>query len=653
MRPLPLLLLTALLTTIAPAALAMPPGLDQIDQARLRADVDFLASEELEGRFTGTPGCEQAAGYIAAQLGAAGISPGAKGGSWYDEFTFTSGVSLAAGNACTVITGTGLRSGLSPGMDFVPLFFSPNGSFEAEAVFAGYGITAPEYGWDDYKDLDVRSRVVLVLRHEPGMDDPDSPFEGKKLTRYSDLRQKAIRARERGAAAMIVITGPRSPAGEADELLGMTQVDGFGEVGIPVMQMKRRHADALLASVGMTIEAVQAAMDTDYAPVALHLPGSQISGTIALERISTQSANVVGWLEGSDPELRAEIIVIGAHYDHLGWGQSGSLHTGPPAIHYGADDNASGVAGVIELARSLARDPQRTRRSVCFVLFSGEELGLLGSSHFVKEPPFALEQVKAMLNMDMIGRLNAEGRLLVQGTGTAPHWPDLIRLCAQGLPLEPILTEDGVGPSDQTAFVARRIPVLSFFSGVHDDYHRPTDTADKINFAGQVAILTLIRRILDPLVAGEVTPVYTEVAGGADPMRGVDTNRGFNIYLGTIPDYAITDRLVLQGVREGAPGWEAGLRPGDQLLRFGDIAIGNVYDYTYALQTYQPGDVVELQVRRGEEEFTITLTLVGRGQSGLPPGGHGEGHGQGESGSTGDAPAHHHGADCCTPRWVT
>ncbi|HYE79385.1 MAG TPA: M28 family peptidase, partial [bacterium] len=317
----------------------------------------------------------------------------------------------------------------------------------------------------------------------------------------------------------------------------------------------------------------------------------------------------------------------------------------------------------LELARHFAGD--RPKRSIAFVAFSAEELGLLGSAHFVKEGPLPLQGAVAMFNMDMIGRLAANDTLIVQGTGTAPEWGALLDTAVEGLPIAINRTEDGVGPSDQTSFVAQRIPVLSFFTGAHDDYHRPSDDADKINYPGEVAILTLVSRVLGAVSRGEASPTYTEVAGGTDPHQGgVDTSRGFNVYLGTIPDYSVSDKLILQGVREGGPGWEAGLRAGDQLTRFGDIEINNVYDYTYALQTYQPGDIVDVLVKRGEETLTITMTLRSKGEgeasasgahgdphsnpqgAGGQPGDDAHGHGEGESGEDeGTTPHGHHHHD--------
>lgn len=615
-RPLTALLIFLLTCTVPGLAAEPVPGLTGIDATRLRAHIEYLASDALEGRLTGTAGCQKAEAYIAAQMAGIGLTPMGDNGSWFDEFSFTSGISLAPENRCTITAGA-IVSELKAGEDWMPMFFSPNGGLSGKVVFAGYGITAPEYKWDDYADLDVRGKLVMILRQEPGVDDPDSPFAGRMMTRYSDPRHKVIRAREAGAAGLIIVNGPLTPDGKADQFLDFRQISNFGEVGLPVFQLKRRHADTLLASSGLSIQALQEAMETRYEPVAVTAPDGIITARIALTRKTSTSSNVVGYLKGSDPKYRDQVIVIGAHHDHLGYGGlgSGSLSADPASIHNGADDNASGVAGVLELARAFAAEKNQLKRSICFVTFSGEELGLLGSSHFTKHPPFPIKNVVAMLNMDMIGRLNAEQALVVLGTGTAKDWPHAVDVAAAGLPLRLTTAEDGVGPSDQTPFVAQRIPVLSLFTKAHEDYHKPSDTIEKINFPGQVAVLTFAYRVLAPLARAEFTPVYTEVANGADAEQGIDTSRGFNIYLGTIPDYAVTDKLILQGVREGGPGWNAGLRGGDQLLRFGTIDIRNVYDYTYALQTYHPGETVDLLVRRGAEEFTITMLLEGRSQS--------------------------------------
>ncbi|HYE79997.1 MAG TPA: PA domain-containing protein, partial [bacterium] len=336
----PWALALAVLIPVIPAA-ATTPEAPWPSPARLKADIEYLASDALEGRFPGTRGCEQAAGYIAAQMEAAGLEPGGDDGTYFDGFSFTSGVDLGSGNAARLDAG-GLLSQLEVNEDFVPLFFSPNGIAAGPVVFAGYGISAEEFAYDDYAGLDVAGKVVLVLRHEPGVDDPASPFKGKGMTRYADLRTKAIRARLAGAVALLAVTGPASPGAKNDTLMELRQADGYGEVGIPVVNLTRRAADLLLSTVGQTVSNLQQTIDTSYSPASLDLPGTTAELQVDLERVATQTANVVGVLSGTDPAMAHQLVIVGAHYDHLGMGQTGSLHTGPAAIHNGADDNASG-----------------------------------------------------------------------------------------------------------------------------------------------------------------------------------------------------------------------------------------------------------------------------------------------------------------------
>jgi len=612
--------LPALLTLLLGSLLLIPAvhasdiaggGMPGIDASRLKSHIEYLSSDALEGRMTGQRGCEQAAGYIAGQMQQIGLEPMGDKGTWYDNFSFTSGSGLGAGNRCHIKAGA-IETNLITKTDWTPMFFSPNASIDGPVVFAGYGITAPQYKWDDYAELNVRGKIVIILRFEPGRDDDKSPFAGRQDTRFSDPRMKAIRAKEAGAKAVVIVNGTLGSEGRADSLLALQQVNSGGDVGIPVIQIKRRHIDTILSTVGLTVENLQESMDAAYKPVAAEVPDVRLSFTIDLQRKTTKSANVVGMLSGNDPKHAHEVIIVGAHYDHLGYGGEGVSLSDKHEIHNGADDNASGVAGVLELARLFALDRDNLKRSICFVAFSGEELGLLGSNHFAKEPPFPLKGAVAMLNMDMIGRLNANQALIVMGLGTAADWGHVVDIAAAGLPLVLKKTEDGVGPSDQTSFVAKEIPVLSLFTGAHDDYHKPTDDADKINYPGEVAILNFAWRILDPLAKTEYTPKYQKVKNGLDTEQGIDTSRGFNVYLGTIPDYAITDKLILQGVREGGPGYAAGLRAGDHMIKFGTIDIGDVYDYTYALQTYQPGDEVDIVVIRAGSKMTFHLTLVGK-----------------------------------------
>jgi hypothetical protein len=320
---------------------------------------------------------------------------------------------------------------------------------------------------------------------------------------------------------------------------------------------------------------------------------------------------VAGILEGSDPALRDECVVVGAHLDHLGMGGPGSLaRSSAPAIHHGADDNASGGAGVMQLAAWFGRLPeaQRPKRSILFICFSGEELGLLGSSFYVAHPLAPLDKTVAMINMDMVGRLRDE-KLIVIGSGTAKEWNALLTETNRGAGLRLARSESGFGASDQQSFYARGVPVLFFFTGTHPDYHTPTDTVDKINSAGEAHVLQLVAACAVEIADSPTRPTFQRI----NVRQEAGTSRGFRVYFGSVPDYAATaEGVTLTGVREGSPAERAGLKAGDVIVKFGDRTIKNVYDYTYALQDHRPGDVVKIVVKRAGQPVTLTATLKAR-----------------------------------------
>ncbi|HEX4934144.1 MAG TPA: M28 family peptidase, partial [Gemmatimonadaceae bacterium] len=318
--------------------------------------------------------------------------------------------------------------------------------------------------------------------------------------------------------------------------------------------------------------------------------------------------NVVGWLPGSDPVLRNEYVVIGAHFDHLGHSpQFAQDPEAKDAIRNGADDNASGTATILELARLLARNPPK--RPVIFVAFSGEEYGLLGSSYFVKNAPVPMSQVVAMLNFDMVGRLSGE-KLLVYGSATAKEFPAILDSANVATRFTLAGGGDGFGSSDHASFYGADVPVLHFFTDLHDDYHRATDDAEKINAAGMARVVTLAegvaRRVAD-------LPARMVVVRSAAPPRS--TGAGNGAYFGSIPDMGATDvkGMRLTGVRAGSPADQGGVKGGDVIVEFGGRPVTDIYSYTEAINAYKPGDTVKVVVLRGSERVTLTVTLGRRG----------------------------------------
>ncbi len=575
---------------------AAPPG---IDESALRARIAYLASDALAGRASGTEGNEKAAREMAAAFRKAGLesigtslendpSAALDGSGYFQPFPFTAG--LARGSANTLEAEiAGRKVSYAVDTEFEPSGISGSGSAEGQAFFAGYGIQSKEPARDDFEGANVRGKVLLLLAGWPG-NDPRSP-----LAEFAGVHRKAMLARDRGAVAVLLVlpADSRPPAVSSDE--------GLADEGIPIFLVRRSVAEEWLRAAGKSLDGVETLLA--HAPGAFPLP-VQVRLSASVEKVRRPTANVLGLLPGSDPRLREEVVVIGAHFDHLGMGGASSLsESREPAVHHGADDNASGAAGVAALAQLFASGP-RPRRSLLFIGFTGEELGLLGSSWYVKHPAIPLARTVAMFNMDMIGRLR-DGKLTVIGTGTSPAWGALLDSANAGSKFQLARTEGGFGASDQQSFYAAKVPVLFFFTGVHPDYHRPSDTADKINYDGEASVLELVAACARRVADADERPAYRESAAGPSP--GVTA---FRVYLGTIPDYsAEVVGVQLTGVREGSPAEKAGLRGGDVIVKFGGQSIRSVEDYAVALGTHHPGDVVSIELHRAGQTLTVSATL--------------------------------------------
>jgi hypothetical protein len=509
---------------------------------------------------------------------------------------------VGAGNALSLATPAGQKAFVA-GEDFRPLAFSAAGTAGAEIVFAGYGMAASDLGYDDYEGLDVKGKVVLVLRYGPEGDAPQS-----RWAPFMALRYKAQTARDKGAMALLVVTGPGTRDVQ-DELVPLRADASLADAGLPAFSVRRAVAEAAFAA-GESLVAIQKRIDDAKKPASRPLLGAKalLVADVAPKRASTR--NVVGILPGKGDEA----VVVGAHYDHLGLGPFGSLDPAPDGkIHHGADDNASGVAGLLELARRLAAAGPLPR-SVVFIAFGAEELGTLGSSYFVKNPTVVLGNITAMVNLDMIGRLR-EDALDVHGMGSSPAWPGVVDEAnrAPGLKLKP--HEGGYGPSDHSPFYAAGLPVFFVFTGAHEDYHRPSDTADKVNASGLVKVIDLVEGVVAALAQAPTRIAFTRVpAEKEEPQGGA---RGFRVWVGGIPDYSEEGPGVrFSGVSPGSPAEKAGLRGGDVLVRFGAKEIRNIYDYTYALGERKPGEVVTLVVKRGGQDVPVEITLGSRPNAG-------------------------------------
>jgi hypothetical protein len=561
--------------------------------------VKYLASEELQGRGSGTPGADKAARYIADEFRKSGLKPAGEGGTFFQTFPVFTGVKLGERNRLILKAG---KVALTPKVerDFMPLSYSANGFANAPMVFAGYGISKPDLGYDDYAGIDVRGKVVLVLRHTPDGD------EGGKFGPFAMLHYKTLTAREKGAAGILLLTGPAS---DRPENLGEFRLESASaDAGIPAAFVKREFVEKLIAP--KTLRDLQTTM-AHGRPASFELPESKADLRVNVLRQTARTRNVVALLEGSDPALKNEVVVVGAHYDHLGLGGSHSLSaSGKPEIHYGADDNASGTAGLLELAQYFAAHREKLGRSLLFMAFSGEEVGLIGSDYWTRRPTIPLSRVAAMINMDMIGRLR-DDTLTVIGAGTSPAWKPLLEEANAGRGFT-LKTEgaalSGFGGSDQQSFNAKDIPVLFFWTGSHPDYHKPSDTWDKVNTHGQAKLLGLVADVIERTSRMGARPQFVKVPQ-ATPAGG-----GFRVSLGTIPDYAAeVEGVALQGVREGSPADRAGIKAGDVLVEFDGKRIRNVQEYTAVLSGARPNVPVRIVVLRGGERVTLTATPQGRG----------------------------------------
>lgn len=572
-----------------------------------------LADDAMEGRGTGTKGNDMAALAIAGWMDSLNLAAPESGRM--QPFEANIGIRTGTQNEL---------KGAEYGEDWIPLGFSASGKFAGEIVFAGYGIRAKDLGYDDYAGLDVKGKVVLALRFEPGESDENSPFDGKKPTRYSDLRSKAIQAREAGAAALILVAPPQS-ADEPDKLPPLKTMGPLSNAGIPVLQVTRALADRWLAANGITLTQAQAAIDATYKPASFALNNTRISGRVDIDPQVAHTNNVVGLLPGRGT-LANEYVVVGAHYDHLGWGGQGSFKPDLHAIHNGADDNASGVAGMLCAARLLqdAKPAAMDQRTVVFVAFSAEEIGLGGSAWFVEHPTLGkVDDIAAMVNLDMVGRMQ-EHKLNVLGADSSKAWPARIETANKAAPGVKISAGgDGYGPSDHSSFYAAGVPVLHLFTGAHEQYHSPEDDVALLNVAGGADVARITAALAEGLRTG-ARPDYVRTSAAA-PDAG--DSRGYGAYFGSVPDYATmeaaTGGVKLADVRPNSPAENGGIRKGDVIVSMAGVTINNLYDMTFVLREHKPGETIEVVVMRADEPVTRRVTLARRGESAAPAASHG------------------------------
>jgi aminopeptidase YwaD len=587
------------------------------DPVRYLDHIKFLASPELKGRATGSPELERAARYIADRFKADGLQPAPGASGFLQPFQVTSSAKLGKSSRFEISAGADSQD-LQLEKEFIPLNFSSNGRVSGGVVFAGYGITAPEYGYDDYAGLDVKGKIVIVLAHEPQEFDEKSVFGGKSYTDHSQYYSKAANARAHGAKAVVAVKDRLNHKQDKEDLEPFGRANGPADAGIPVVEVRDDVVQQWLQASGKDLQQLEAAIDGDLKPRSFVLKSVEIRAYIELERAVKTVHNVVGYLPGQTDEY----VIIGAHYDHLGLGEQFSMAPSMAGtVHPGADDNASGTAGVLELAHYFAAQyaAKKPKRGVLFMTFAGEELGLLGSGYYANHPELPLGRAVAMINLDMIGRPR-EGKYFIGGAGTGSTLrPTLDAIIPQYQLKIDYSDNGGYGSSDHTSFTTKQVPVLFFFSGLHSDYHKPGDTWDKIDTASSVQVLQLIADVAAHLESDATRPQFVRVLPKADPHSGTvsavssGSGGGYGPNFGSIPDFSEPPKGVrFADVKEGSPAALAGLKAGDILITFGDKDIGNLYDFTYALRAHKPGDEVPVEVLRGDQKLAVKVKLTER-----------------------------------------
>jgi hypothetical protein len=560
----------------------------------LKENIEYLASDELKGRNSGEAGDLLAAEYIRAKFKNAGLELMYDNG--FQKFRLVTSAELGDGNKLV------LNQNLyEAGKDFLPYAFSANTSVTAEVVFAGYGLEVDRdtLQWNDYKNVDVSGKWVLALQGDPDLENPQSPY-----IEFSSERSKALFAADRNAVGLILVAGKKFS--ETDQLTSLIFDKNSARYSIPVIQVTREVANKILADSKSTIENLEAEIDSLNKSMNLKL-NATVSVTANVNQKETETRNVVALLPGTDKNLKNEYVIIGAHFDHLGMGGpgSGSRVTDTLAVHNGADDNASGVAAVIQLAEKLAAE-KKNKRSIIFVAFGAEEMGLVGSKEFTNKPPVETEKMVGMFNFDMVGRLDNTTKVLsIGGTQTSKETEAILNDLNTGFELA--FSPEGVGPSDHASFYLQNIPVFFISTGAHSDYHTPLDDAELINYEGTKKVADYSFLVISEVANRESLLTFQE----AGPK--FQRNRGgrFKVTFGIMPDFAGAEKrgLRIDAVTKGKPADKGGMKKGDIITAIDGKKVGGVYDYMDRLKTMEIGQQVSVDIIRDEKETVLIVQL--------------------------------------------
>ncbi len=567
-------------------------------EARMKKDVTFLASPECEGRGATTQGLKIAGDYIAAEFERIGLKPGYNG-TYFQPYAITGAVGTLE------LTGPqGQTITLKQGPQFVPLGYDQKGEATAPLVFAGYGLSCTNPTYDDYANLDVKDKIVVVLRDTPRASQPNRP---KEMTSAASFIAKLNLARKKGAVGVLFVNDAETAEeGDAPADYSFTSLSRGGSHLLSAT-MRREFLDLMLPPT-MKLATLEKIIDATLEPRSMELTGWKAKLAVERRADGIPLRNVIGYLEGSGP-LADETIVVGAHYDHLGYGGPSSMSQGKKrAIHFGADDNGSGTTAMLELARRFASIPQRQGRRLVFLAFSGEELGLFGSRHYVNHPVFPLEKTAAMYNLDMVGRLTKDkdtglDRLQTEGHGTAAGFKEILEEGAKKYGFTLKMQASGFGPSDHASFCGKKIPVIFVWTGTHADYHRPSDTADKINLEGMCRIVDMSEEIITRFTQMD-KPAFIEVRGAA--MGRPSTGPRLGIRPG---DYNDAEGVKIDGVSEGGPAEKAGIKANDVIIQMAGKPVKNINDYMAVMALQKKDTTIEVIVLRGKEKKTLKVVL--------------------------------------------
>ncbi|MFO0935052.1 MAG: M28 family peptidase [Gemmataceae bacterium] len=607
-----------------PIARSAEPASDVV--TRMKNDLFYLAGPECNGRGVGSKGIDKAADYIAGKFKEFGLKPAMKNGSYFQPFTIA-GPTVVSGASLEFLGPKAQKLILKPNVEFRPIGLTASGELAGGVVFAGYGISlnSDQRKYDDYKDLDVTGKLVVLLRKTPRAGQKNDPFDPKEDPEYASLAAKVKLAASKGAAA-VAFVNDSTLAKEGDDLQDFRYAGVQSAAKIPVIHMSRSTLDHLLVdATGKTLVSVETTIDKDLKPMSAILNGWTANANVSIKKNDFACKNIVGVLEGSGP-LADETVVVGAHYDHLGTSSYGSLE-GPSAegkVHWGADDNGSGTTGVIEMARRISAMKDRQGRRIVFILFSGEERGLFGSIHYCKEPLFPLDKTVFMLNFDMIGRVKPvedgnggmKDRLLVYGTGTGEGFDKLAD--QMNTKFKIVKFGAGTGPSDHDSFYRKHVPVFFFFTGTHREYHRPADVPELINVPGMKDVVDYGEKILLHFAALPERPKYLvtrerfvdpdeKSSHGAAPQSGSARMSGPT--LGVMPSYEEgTSGMKLDGVSPGGPAEKAGLKDGDIIVEINGKAVTNVTNYMTVMNQQKPGVEIEVVILRKGTKTTLKVT---------------------------------------------